>query len=82
MSAGPGPAEKSADPGPGRLSRPCRQDWGRLPWFALFLRRAFFLRRRLEDMALPFRSVLSATLHPFTGVCEVVKPAPDVQSAG
>lgn len=26
------------------------QDWGRLPWFAPFLRRAFFLRRRFEDM--------------------------------
>ncbi|XIG78894.1 hypothetical protein C1N81_40540 [Streptomyces sp. SGAir0957] len=30
-------------------SRP--QDWGRLPWLAPFLRRAFFLRRRFEDIA-------------------------------
>ncbi|MEU6940940.1 hypothetical protein ABZ943_30235, partial [Streptomyces rubiginosohelvolus] len=26
------------------------QLWGRLPWFAPFLRRAFFLRRRFEDI--------------------------------
>ncbi len=29
---------------------PAVQDWGRRPWFAPFLRRAFFLRRRFEDM--------------------------------
>ncbi|CAM5246859.1 hypothetical protein SALBM135S_09888 [Streptomyces alboniger] len=35
---------------PPSLRRARRQDWGRLPWFAPFLRRAFFLRRRFEDM--------------------------------
>ncbi|RAJ89212.1 hypothetical protein K377_01337 [Streptomyces sp. PsTaAH-137] len=36
---------------PPRLVRDRRQDCGRLPWFAPFLRRAFFLRRRFDDMS-------------------------------
>ncbi len=60
------------------------QDWGRLPWFAPFLRRAFFLRRRFEDMGtsvvlmvLPGRMCVRAitprlpTPQPRQGVCRV-----------
>ncbi|GAA1372054.1 hypothetical protein GCM10009612_64220 [Streptomyces beijiangensis] len=41
-------------PGAGAFAlRLWAQLWGRLPWFALCLRRAFFLRRRLEAMPPP-----------------------------
>jgi len=33
-----------------RRRGPRPQDWGRLPWLAACLRRAFFLRRRFEDI--------------------------------
>lgn len=35
------------------------QDWGRRPWLAPFFRRAFFLRRRFDDMPSPFRTYCS-----------------------
>ncbi len=50
----------AGDPGP---VEPVTQDWGRLPWLAPFLRRAFFLRRRFDDMSPPF-----STMH-FCWVC-------------
>ncbi|GAA2564976.1 hypothetical protein GCM10010424_02150 [Streptomyces lienomycini] len=37
---------------PGRRGTTGSQLCGRLPWFAPFLRRAFFLRRRFEDIGL------------------------------
>ncbi|MEU0894409.1 FAD-dependent monooxygenase [Streptomyces massasporeus] len=46
-----------------RRARRTSQDCGRLPWFAPFLRRAFFLRRRFEDIGPP----LSGFRSPSTG---------------
>lgn len=52
----PGPGGES-EGGPARAGRagpPAPlQLWGLLPWLAAFLRRAFFLRRRFEDMRSP-----------------------------
>ncbi|GAA2769161.1 hypothetical protein GCM10010104_02710 [Streptomyces indiaensis] len=45
-------------------SRRILQDCGRRPWFAPFLRRAFFLRRRFEDIGPP----LSGSRSPSTGL--------------
>lgn len=52
-----------------RRAREASQDCGRLPWFAPFLRRAFFLRRRFEDIEPPFsgfRSLSTGRSRPVT----------------
>lgn len=52
---------------------PTVQDWGLLPWLAPFLLRAFFLRRRFEDMRFSLHRGAFDEIPPFhTGAREAI----------